>query len=160
MGGDVRNLINYLYLNMCTIKQILTVRDEINPTEKEVSYALLAVRIATGIFFATHGYAKFFGDKGLDGFAGMLDNMGFPIVGVLAFLVAFAELFGGLAIIFGFLTRFSAFWLAIISIVAWWVAKGFELPKGDIDLLALGLTLALLAAGPGMMSVSAYFKKQ
>ena len=149
-------------INMCIemCKKMCLIRDEVTVTEKEVSYALLAVRISTGIFFAMHGYAKFFGDKGLDGFAGMLDGMGFPIVGVLAFLVAFAELFGGLAILFGFLTRFSAFWLAIISFVAWAAAKGFALPKGDIDVLALGLTLALLAAGPGMMSVSAYFKKK
>ncbi len=144
---------------MCTFKQIFAIRDEVTVTEKEVSYALLAVRVATAVFFITHGYAKFF-TMGVDNFAGMLTGMGFPMAATFAFLVAFAELFGGLAILFGFLTRFSAFWLSIIAFVALWMAKGFALPKGDNDVLALGLTLALLIAGPGMMSVSAYFKKQ
>ncbi len=142
------------------VRKIVTFFDEVGSTDKELAYALLMARVATAIFFITHGYDKFFGEMGLAGFAGMLAKFGFPMVDVFAFLVAFAELFGGIAILLGVMTRFWAFWLAVISFVAWWVVKGFALgmDKGDLDVLALGLTLALMFAGPGSMSLSSYFK--
>jgi putative oxidoreductase len=142
------------------MNKICTFYDEIVATDKEVAYALLATRLATAVFFITHGYDKFFGEMGLAGFAGMLTKFGFPMPDIFAFLVAFAELFGGIAILLGVMTRFWAFWLAVIAFVAWWVVKGFALgmDKGDLDILALGLTLALLFAGPGRMSLSYYLK--
>lgn len=141
-------------------KKVCALVDDVTTTEKEVAYALLATRIATAVFFITHGYDKFFSEAGLAGFAGMLTKFGFPMPDIFAFLVAFAELFGGIAILLGIMTRFWAFWLVVISFVAWWVVKGFALgmDKGDLDVLALGLTFALLFAGPGALSLSAYFK--
>jgi len=142
------------------VKKCCSVFDDVRPTEKELSYALLSIRIATALFFIAHGYAKFFGEMGLDGFAGMLTGLGFPMVGLFAFLVAFAELFGGIAILLGIMTRFWAFWLAVISFVAWWTVKGFNIgAEGGLDVLALGLTIALIFAGPGVMSLSAKFKR-
>ena len=152
---------------MQIIKKALCVIEDGTPTGKEVAYALLFVRIAIGVFFITHGYGKLFGDApGMEGFTGMLVMMGVPAAGLFAWLVAIAEFFGGLAILVGAFTRFSAFWLAIISFVAWVKVKGFSLGMvmimengmpmggGDLDLLALGMTLAILFAGPGMYSVS------
>jgi putative oxidoreductase len=139
-------------------KKVCALVDDVTNTEKEVAYALLATRIATAVFFITHGYDKFFSEAGLTGFAGMLTKFGFPMPDIFAFLVAFAELFGGIAILLGIMTRFWAFWLAVIAFVAWWVVKGFALPAGDIDVLALGLVFALIFAGPGALSLSAYFK--
>ena len=139
--------------------KICTFNDDTNVTSKELDYALLSVRIATGVFFVVHGYAKFFGEMGLAGFAGMLTKLGFPMADIFSFLVAFAELFGGIAILLGVMTRFWAFWLTVIAFVAWWTVKGFNIgDKGDLDLLALGLTIALLLAGPGAISLSSYFK--
>jgi putative oxidoreductase len=150
-------IINNLFY---MFKKIYAVVDDVTSTEKELAYAFLFTRIAVAVFFITHGYDKFFGEMGLAGFTGMLTELGFPMAGILAFLVAFAELFGGIAILLGIMTRFWAFWLAVISFVAWWVVKGFALgmDKGDLDVLALGLTLALVFAGPGALSLSAYFK--
>lgn len=144
------------------IKKICSFFDDTHPSSEEISYSLLAVRLAAAIFFITHGYDKFFGEAGLEGFAEMLAQFGFPAVGILAFLVAFAELFGGIAILLGIFTRFSAFWLAVISFVAWAVVKDFTLGMdgGDLDILALGLTIALVVAGPGVFSLSHKLNKE
>lgn len=136
-------------------KRAITFFDEVRPANCDVDYALLVARVAVGVFFVVHGYDKFFGEGGLEGFSAMLTNFGFPMAGLLAFLVAFAELFGGLAVLVGVMTRFWAFWLAVISFVAWWTVKGFNIgDRGDLDLLALGLTIALFIVGPGAMSLS------
>jgi len=142
------------------------------PTNKEVDYALLALRIVIAVFFITHGYDKLFGVmSGPEGFAGMLGMMSMPMPGVLAFLVGVAEFFGGFGILLGVFTRFSAFWLTIISFVAWAMVKGFSLGMvftmptgmalggGDLDILSLGIVLALFFTGPGSLSVSAHMKK-
>lgn len=141
------------------MKKVLALFDEVMVGEDNAGKALLAVRIAVGVFFVVHGYQKFF-VIGLDGFSGMVGGMGWPLPMVFAFLVAFAELFGGLALILGFLTRFSAFWLSIIVLVAWVQVKGLNIgDKGDLDLLSLGMTVALFIAGPGALSLSAKMKK-
>ena len=143
------------------MKKVCALFDELMVGEDNAGKALLAIRIAVGVFFVVHGYQKFF-VIGLDGFSEMIAGpmMGWPIPMVFAFLVAFAELFGGLALILGFLTRFSAFWLSIIVLVAWVQVKGLNIgEKGDLDLLALGMTVALFIAGPGALSLSAKMKK-
>ncbi len=142
------------------MKKVCAVFDEVIVGEDNAGKALLAIRIAVGVFFVVHGYQKFF-EMGLDQFSGMIGGMmGWPLPMVFAFLVAFAELFGGLALILGFLTRFSAFWLSIIILVAWVQVKGLNIgEKGDLDLLSLGMTVALFIAGPGALSLSAKMKK-
>lgn len=148
---------------MNVIKKALCFIENGQPTQKEMDYALLAMRIAIGVFFVAFGYSKLFADApGLEGFTGMLDGLGFPLPAVLALLVGVAEFFGGIAILLGVFTRFSAFWLIVVSLVAWISVKsvsfGFQ-AEGNVDLLALGLTVALFFAGPGMISVSAHMKK-
>lgn len=157
---------------MNLIKKLLKFFESPHPSQREINFGLLATRIAVAVFFITHGYDKFFGEMGLAGFAGMMTDMGMPMAGVLAFMVATAELFGGLAILLGVFTRFSAFWLAIISLMAWVMVKGMSLGMvkimpdgmpmggGDLDVLALGLTIAILFMGPGAMSVSGKIKHE
>jgi putative oxidoreductase len=140
---------------MC--KKVCTIFDNPNPSGKEISYALLVMRIAVGLFFVSFGFGKLFGTPGLEMVTGMFTGLGFPIPGVLALLVGIAEFFGGLAILLGVMTRFSAFWLALISLVAWATVKSFSFgfgTEGNLDLLALGLTVALLITGPGSISLS------
>lgn len=145
---------------MC--KKVCKFCDDVNPSTKEVSYGLLAMRVAIGLFFISFGYGKLFGAPGLEMFTGMLAGLGFPIPGVLALLVGVAEFFGGIAILLGVFTRFSAFWLTVISVVAWVAVKsvsfGFQ-AEGNVDLLALGLTVGLFFAGPGAISLSNHMKK-
>lgn len=144
-------------------KKCLCFFEDVNPTEKEVAWGLLLLRLSVGIFFLTHGYSKLFAAApGIEGFTGMLAGLGFPLAGLLAILVGIAEFFGGIALIAGAFTRFSAFWLAVITLVAWIMVKGLGFgfgAEGNLDLLALGGTLALLFTGPGQLSVSNHMKK-
>jgi putative oxidoreductase len=145
---------------MHIIHKTLCFFENSQPTQKEIGLALLVARIAVGIFFITHGFSKL---SGIDGFVGMLDGLGWPMAALFAWLVAIAEFFGGFAILLGVFTRFSAFWLSIITLYAWIAVKSFSLGmgpgEGDVDLLALGLTVAIFFAGPGELSVSAHMKK-
>lgn len=73
------------------------------------------LRIALAAVFLFHGIGKFIGDEGVGGFAQM---MGLPLF--VAYLVAFAEVAGGLGIIIGgfgppFITRLAG--LAIIPVM-------------------------------------------
>ncbi len=72
-----------------------------------LDWALLAVRIIVGTIFMAHGAQKLFGAFGGEGLAATMQSWkaGPPIIG---FLVAFGEFFGGLGMIVGFLSRFSA----------------------------------------------------
>lgn len=95
--------------------------------------------------------------------------LGFPLPLLFAYLVGIAEFFGGIAILLGVATRFSAFWLTLVVFFAW-AAKGFglgalvTLPNGNLfaggalDWSVLGLTIALFVAGPGNLSYSAWKK--
>ncbi|MFK3940004.1 DoxX family protein [Alkalihalobacillus sp. NPDC078783] len=104
---------------------------------------LLVLRVVVGITFLIHGMDKFNG--GIDGTVAMFEGMGFP--GFLAYLVTFAEILGGLALILGLLTRVVSIVFAAIMVTAIFQVKadggflgGFEL---DLVLLACSILLAL-----------------
>jgi putative oxidoreductase len=103
-------------------------------------YAWLATRAATGLLLVPHGMQKLFGmfgGGGLEGTAGFLGSVGYPAPYLMAMLIGCVEVFGGLAIAVGFLTRFAAISVAIFMFFAvmfhlpngfFWTAKGFEYP--------------------------------
>lgn len=78
-----------------------------------IDVCLLLIRITVGVIFAAHGAQKMFGAFGGYGLAKTVESMG-PI----GYLVAIGEFFGGLGLVFGFLTRFSSASLIVIMIGA------------------------------------------
>src|SRR5215213_2366556 len=97
-----------------------------------VDVALLVVRVVVGVIFAAHGSQKLFGAFGGPGLAATVqpppDGMG-----PLGYLVTVGEFFGGLGLIVGFLTRFSAASLIVIMLGAIAMVhgkNGFFLPTG------------------------------
>lgn len=82
-------------------------------------------------------------------------------------IVTFVELFGGIALIVGFLTPVAAFLLAIDMIVA--IFK-YHIPAGghfvggrasfEVPLVYLVVVLALLIAGPGRFSIDGFIGRR
>lgn len=121
----------------------------------------LPLRIALGVIFIAHGGGKtfgWFGGKGLSAFAGNAPPFEFMRPDWLWMgAAAFAELLGGVLVLTGFLTRLGALLISCVMLTALFgvhLKGGFFLPAGyEYALALLGMTLALIIAGGGQLSV-------
>jgi putative oxidoreductase len=121
-----------------------------------VDLSLLVVRVIAGVIFAAHGAQKLFGVFGGPGLAQTVNMMG-----PLGYPVTIGEFFGGLGLIVGFLSRFSAASLIVIMIGAIAMVhgkNGFFLSAGgfEYNLALIGLLFPTLVAGPGHHAVGRY----
>src|SRR6476659_4613114 len=134
-----------------------------NPTTNElqdrsaVNVSLLVVRLIVGVIFAAHGAQKLFGAFGGPGLAAMVQPPPNGM-GPLGYPVTIGEFFGGLGLIIGFLTRFSAASLIVIMLGAIAMVhgkNGFFMSNGgfEYDLALIGLLFPTLIAGPGRFSI-------
>lgn len=126
----------------------------------------LILRVTLGVVMWPHGAQKLLGWYGGFGFSG---TMGFfteqtHIPWIVAFLIIIGESLGSLALLAGFLTRFSAaslgtIMLGAVVMVHWphgffmnWFGKqqgeGYE-----YHLLVIGISIALLVTGGGKWSL-------
>lgn len=80
----------------------MTTQSPVSSTPANADLAALLLRVTMGVFFLAHAWLKIaiFTPAGT---AGFFESLGLP--GFLAYVVIFAELFGGLALIVGFQTR-------------------------------------------------------
>ena len=125
-------------------------------------YASLPLRIVLGIIFIVHGYMKLFG--GIEGTTGFFTNIGIPLAGFFAYVVAIAEFFGGIALILGIFVKIASSLLAVDMVVAILVvhlSKGFLISNGgyEFTLVLLGGLIALILLGAGELSLQKVFKK-
>ena len=127
-----------------------TIRDR-----SAIDWALLVVRIVVGVIFMAHGAQKLFGAFGGPGLSAVVEMMG-----PLGYLVAIGEFFGGLGLILGFLSRFSAASIILImlgAIVMVHGKNGFFAPIGfEYNLALIGLLAPILIAGPGRFAVGRF----
>jgi putative oxidoreductase len=130
------------------------------------SAGLFFMRVMVGLAFVFHGYPKITNPLAWMG-TKMLTvpwtgaSIG-PLPDWLQATVAFVEFFGGVALIFGILTRFAAFALFIDMVVA---CLFVELPHGvpfvasghtlEPSLAYLVITLMIVLTGPGIVSLDA-----
>lgn len=118
--------------------------------------AYFGVRLTLGVIFIAHSYGKF-----LPEFAGMLPQMGIP--SEMQYPIALAESISGILIIAGVLSRISASLLAVIMLFAIFYIKKASYFVGQIgvefDLLLLSVSLIVIVAGPGRISISNLVKK-
>lgn len=112
----------------------------------------LIFRLGLGLGLLTHGYGKVFG--GLPQFSSYVESLGLPLPAFLAFMGAMSECIGGLFLALGFLTRPSAFFIAVTMAVAAFVAHAgdpFALREKAL-LYLLGAVLCLFK-GSGRYAV-------
>ena len=125
-------------------------------SQKQAQVALGIIRIVAGVIFVAHGYQKFF-MMGLPGVTGFFTQVGAPLPGITAIVVATLELAGGFALLIGFFARFIAIPLALDiagAIVLVHIKNGFFVPGGvEFVMLLMASAIAIAIAGPGKFSV-------
>ena len=127
--------------------------------------ALLVLRVVVGLLFAGHGAQKLFGafgGGGLEGTAGMFDNIGLRPGWLHARAAGTAEFAGGLLLAIGLFTPFAAGVLiavmmaAVITVHApngiWNTQQGYE-----FNLVMAAVVFALAGAGAGSWSLDHAF---
>jgi len=123
-----------------------------------IDLALFVVRVAAGVIFIAHGSQKLFGAFEGMGLEKTVQMLGSP----LGYLVAVGEFFGGVGLVFGFLSRFSAAALIVImigAIVKVHGANGFFLDKKgfEYNLSLIGNLRLTFLCGPGQFSIGQFF---
>src|SRR5216683_650017 len=101
-----------------SLRKGLLMLNKLFRTDNDIATAI--VRLVLGVVFFAHGAQKLLGWFGGYGFTG---TMGFftgvmHIPVIFAFLAIVAEFFGGLGLIFGFLTRVASFGIFCNMVVA------------------------------------------
>ena len=142
------------------------------PTSVSANLGLLLLRLVLGSIMIAHGLQKWFGlfqGTGVreltEVIAGqhplMLETVSsWQVAEILAWLVAFAELGGGLLILVGIFARFSAFWFLVVMAGAIWMVHGkhgfflrADAPGFEFNLALIGLCLGVLFLGSGEYAV-------
>ena len=116
-------------------------------------WGTLVLRVVTGLFFIAHGFGKFWGSPGFQGWSGMVTGMlHLPVF--FAYLVAIVELGGGLLLVAGLWTRYATIPIMIVMLVAIFAVK---ISKGvmaaELEISHLAELVALLFLGSGAYGV-------
>lgn len=121
---------------------------------------IVVARVLLATMFVLSGINKF---GNLGGTAGYIASGGLPLASVLAPIVAALELFGGLALIIGFQTRWAALLLGLFTLAAsvtfhafWAVAPEQAFVQQLMFMKNLGVAggmFLLFAFGPGAASI-------
>lgn len=137
--------------------------------------ALLLLRVSIGLYFAVSGWGKI---HHLDKVTAFFTELKIPMPHAQAVMVSCVELFGGLAVTLGVLTRLAAIPLSATMVVAILTAKLPDLGKDAVgpgqvptfgdkfasffsmdELVFLAIFAALVAVGPGAISVDHFLAK-
>lgn len=131
-------------------------------TDKYASLMSLVGRILLALMFIPAGFAKL---SNLGGTAGYIASGGLPAPMVLAVLAGALELFGGLALVFGFKVRWVGLAMALFTLLASVVFHPFwSVPEAQMavtkllfmkNISVVGGMLLISALGAGAWSVDA-----
>ena len=117
-------------------------------------------RIAIAALFLPAGINKLIG---MEGATGYFASLGLPAVAILIWVVIAIEILGGIALIFGYHTRFVAIALAIFTVLASIVGHAFWAAPVDAafitqllffkNIAVTGGLLVLASSGAGSISI-------
>jgi len=118
---------------------------------------LLIGRVLLSIIFIMAGVSKL---GGVAGTAGYMASMGIPLPNLTVWLVIALELLGGIAILLGFFTRYTAWALAAFCVASGYLAHfqpddQMQMTSFMKNIAMAGGFMALAAAGAGAFSIDA-----
>ena len=126
----------------------------------------LLARVLIAAIFLVSGFAKLADPAGT---IGHMQSIGIPAPHVLVYIAGYAEIFGAVALLFGFLARVGALGLAVYLVIttvtfhAFWSYQGQEQLQQSIQFLKnlaiIGGLVLLFAVGPGRYSIDAKLRK-
>ena len=132
-------------------------------TARQASIALTVLRVVTGTVFIAHGAQKLF-VYGLAGVSGSFAQMGVPLPGVVGPLIALLEFFGGIALVFGLLTRLVSVGLVFDMLGAMLLVhlkNGFFMPNGyEFVMLLAAASATLVLTGAGDFSIDSLIARR
>lgn len=135
-------------------------------------WSALPLRLMIAVSFLVHGLPKFT-PVGHEMFVGMLESIGVPAPGLMAWITPVVEVTGALLVLVGAFTRISAAALVPVMVMAmvkvhlpngfsWMNVTGmteqgptFGIPGAELSLLYLAILAALVIGGAGPLSVDA-----
>ena len=128
--------------------------------DKMKDVALLASRVLLALMFVMAGWSKIGGYAGTQGY---MEAMGVP--GFLLPLTILLEFGGGLAVLFGFLTRTTALFTAGFTVLTAFIfhsnfAEGVNSLMFMKNLTIAGGFLLLAVTGPGAYSIDRVLNKK
>jgi putative oxidoreductase len=126
-----------------------------------LNFSMFILRIILGIIFMAHGAQKLFGmfgGIGIDGTAKMVEGLGLPYPEVLAIIWACVEFVGGIFLILGITSRWTAIAIVMLMFISTFkinITYGFFIQNGGIEynLLVIGSCIPLILIGGGSWSV-------
>lgn len=129
--------------------------------QSNAGLAALVLRVPVGVVLTAHGAQKlfgWFGGYGLDGTGQWMASIGLEPGYLMALMAGSAEFFGGLALIFGFLTRPAALVNAFAMLVAIFsvhISHGLFISNNGYEfaLALFAATLALTIEGGGTLAI-------
>jgi putative oxidoreductase len=133
------------------------------PTDAQLNAALLSIRIASTLAFLYHGSAILFGAFGGPGPEKFAAFIHAPTI--VGYLVGLTQLFGGVTILTGILTRLGALCGLVNMVGAIFTVhlpNGFDVAKHGYEyaLAQALICLALLLTGPGGYSLNSRLPEQ
>src|SRR5262249_20451954 len=115
----------------------------------ESGWGLTVLRIAMGLIFATHGYAKF--AAGLGKTSVFFAKVSIPLPELMGPVIAVLELIGGILLVLGWATRWLGLLFAMMMLVSAFCvqmpATGWNVSVLELMLIAGGVTLLIAGAG-------------
>jgi putative oxidoreductase len=135
------------------------------------AYAPLPLRLVLGFGFLYHGWPKVFTGQGNQMFRGMLEGIGVPAPGIMAYAVGLAEVLAGVALLVGVFVAIASGLMIVNMLVAMFTVHlphgfnfmnitgmgdagpQFGMPGYEVNLLYIAGLLALALWGPGALSV-------
>jgi len=132
-----------------------------NLIASHAGFAALVLRIPVGLTLAAHGSQKlfsWFGGYGLEGTGQWMASQGLEPGFLMALLAGSAEFFGGLALVFGLLTRPAALVTAftmLIAIFSTHISNGLFIANNGYEyaLALLAVTVSLAIQGSGRFAL-------